>query len=185
MSEQSDRVKTWRKRCKTRIIEAMGGACCVCGYNNCHTALALHHVDPSQKDFGFGATRANPKNWALLVEELRKCVLVCHVCHAEIHEGMAVIPENAPRFNEQFADYRELEKKNDDILAPCPVCGKLKPSYLKNCSYECAAKAMYRIDWDSIDLARELASKSIVKLAEELGCSDGAIHKRMKKIGLK
>jgi len=34
-------------------------------------------------------------------------------------------------------------------------------------------------------LNEELKTKSIVKLAEELGCSDGAIHKRLKKIGLK
>ena len=42
-----------------------------------------------------------------------------------------------------------------------------------------------QVDWDNIDLKKELESKSIVKLSEELGCSDGAIHKRLKKLGLK
>src|ERR1700688_4794367 len=101
MSKQSEKVKRWRKRCKERIIEAMGGQCCVCGYNRCQWALALHHLDPAQKDFGLGTIRANAKSWASIVEELRKCVLVCNNCHAEIHEGMVVVPNDAPRFNEK------------------------------------------------------------------------------------
>jgi len=39
------------------------------------------------------------------VTELRKCVLICHNCHFEIHSGIGTgkIPENPPRFNEEFA----------------------------------------------------------------------------------
>lgn len=186
MSKQSDKVKRWRKRCKERVITAMGGKCCVCGYSRCASALALHHLDPTQKDIGLGALRANAASWDTIVKELRKCVLVCHVCHSEIHDGMTFVPADAPRFNELFADYKSLEaNENEDILTPCLVCGKMKPSYLKNCSYECAGKSRYKIDWDNVDLEKELQNKSVVQLAEELGCSDGAIHKRMKKLGLK
>jgi hypothetical protein len=184
MSKQSERVKTWRRNCKSRIIEAMGGKCCICGYNECQSALALHHLDPTQKDIGLGAIRANPQSWDKIVQELRKCVLVCHVCHSEIHEGIATVPISAPRFNEDFADYKRLEKA-EEILTPCPVCGKLKPEYLKNCSVECAGRSRYKIAWEKFDLQEELKNKSVMQLAEELGCSDGAIHKRMKKLGLK
>lgn len=172
----------------------MGGACCCCcGYNRCQSALALHHLDPSQKDIGLGAIRANPKNWNTIVEELRKCVLVCHVCHSEIHEGIREVPKDAPKFNEEFASYKKIEEKitysalekQIAILTPCPVCKKLKPEHLINCSLECAAKARYRVDWDQIDLQKELETKSVVMLAEQLGCSDAAIHKRLKKLGLK
>lgn len=184
MSKQSDKVKRWRKNCKARIITAFGGKCCVCGYDKCQRSLALHHIDPNEKDFSFGQIRANPKNWSNLVEELRKCVLVCHNCHCEIHENLIDVPSNAPRFNENFADYKSLEEKIEE-LTPCLICNKMKPAYLKNCSYECSAKSKYKVDWDSINLQEELKTKSIVKLAEELGCSDGAIHKRLKKLGLK
>jgi hypothetical protein len=184
MSKQSEKVKIWRKRCKERIITAMGGKCCVCGYNRCQSALALHHLDPAQKDIGLGAIRANPKSWITIVKELRKCILVCHVCHSEIHEGIIQIPIGAPKFDESFVDYKKLES-DEDILTPCPVCNKPKPAHLKNCSYECSARSKYRVDWDNIDLQEELKTKSIVKLSEELGCSDATIHKRMKKIGLK
>ncbi len=109
MSKQSERVKRWRKHCKERIIAAMGGSCCICKYNTCRSALALHHLNPNKKDFGFGSVMANPKNWAVLVEELRKCVLVCHNCHSEIHEGLAKVPDDAPSFNEDYASYKDLE----------------------------------------------------------------------------
>jgi hypothetical protein len=184
MSKQAEAVKKWRRSCKERIITAMGGKCCVCGYRKCFAALALHHLDPSQKDFSFGKIRANPKSWEVIVAEIRKCVLVCHNCHSEIHVGMAVVPSNAPRFDEAFADYKSLESE-EKILTPCPVCGILKPAHLVNCSLECAGRSRYKVDWDHIDLAEELKIKSVVELAEELGCSDAAIHKRMKKVGLK
>lgn len=108
MSKQSDRVKRWRKRCKERIITAMGGSCCICKYNKCQSSLALHHLDPKKKDFRFGGIRANPKSWDKIVDELRKCVLVCHNCHNEIHEGMTKVPLNAPKFNEEWKDYSKI-----------------------------------------------------------------------------
>lgn len=183
MSYQSESVKRWRKRTKERIIQAMGEKCCLCGYNKCQSALALHHLDPSEKDFSFGAIRANAKNWETIIKELRKCVLVCHVCHSEIHEGISQVPHDAPKFNENFADYKKFEYEAS--LTPCPVCGKMKAPYLKNCSRACVGKSKYRVPWDSIDLVKELKSKSVLQLAHELGCSDGAIHKRLRKLGLK
>ena len=182
MSIQSDKVKKWRRNCKEKIVQAMGGACCICGYNRSNNALALHHLDPSKKDFGLGAIRANPTKWIKIVEELRKCILVCNNCHSEIHEGLTEVPSNAPRFNEEFANYEKVEKESEKYLTPCPVCGTLKSLSLKYCSRECSAKSKYKVDWDQIDLVKELKNKSIVQLAEDLGCSDAAIHKRLKRL---
>ncbi len=184
MSRQSENVKRWRVNCKSRIITAMGGVCCICGYNKCHRALVLHHLNPKEKDISFGTIRANPKSWQLIVKELRKCILVCSNCHAEIHEEVIVIPEDAPRFNETFTDYLLLEEKFVDLTA-CPICGKLKPVHLINCSRECAGKSRGKIDWERINLQEELKGKSILALSEEIGCSDGAIHRRLRKLGLK
>lgn len=187
MSKQSEKVKRWRKACKTRIVEAMGGSCCVCRYNKCFSALALHHINPHEKDFSLGKARANIKSWAKIVKELRKCVLICNNCHSEIHEGITFIPMDASSFNEKYVDYSLLEAADnqDKLMSPCPVCQKLKPKHLKNCSVQCAAISKYKVDWNSINLEEELKTKSIVKIAEEIGCSDGAIHKRLRKMGLK
>lgn len=109
MSKASEKVKTWRRRTKARMIASMGGQCAICGYKKCHAALAFHHLDPSKKDFGFGAMRASPKNWLKIVDELKKCILLCHICHEEIHDGMTQIPKEYPQFDEKYRDYKALQ----------------------------------------------------------------------------
>jgi hypothetical protein len=161
----------------------MGGKCVCCGYNKCTRSLALHHLDPFQKERTLGSIRANAINWGKIVEEVKKCILVCHNCHNEIHEGITEIPKNLPTFNELYSDYKELEKHGK--LDECPVCGKLKPTFKITCSRECSGKRQYKIDWDSVNLEEEIKTKSIVKISNELGCSGGAVHKRLKKLGLK
>jgi hypothetical protein len=187
MSTGSDKVKKWRRKTKDRIIKAFGGGCCVCGYNNCVSALALHHLDPSQKDLGLGEIRANPKSWDTIVKELRKCVLVCHNHHCEIHEGIITVPVDAPKFDESVADYRTLEAEEGmrSDFDNCPVCNKLKRSSVITCSLNCAAKNRFKIDWSAVDLKEEIKDNSITSIAERLGCSDATVHKRLKKLGLK
>lgn len=186
----SEGVKRWRNNTKSRMVESMGGKCCVCGYNKCNTALAFHHLDPSKKDFSFGATRANPKNWNAIVDELRKCILVCNNCHSEIHENITDIPINPPKFDERFVDYKQIIQRSKEVISEskmieCPVCGELMGPQHKTCSYVCAGKLHYRVDWDSIDLEYELVNKTYVQVANELGVSDATVHKRAKKLGLK
>jgi len=182
MTINSEKVKAWRKRTKNRIICAMGYKCCICGYNKCQSALVLHHIDPSQKEFSFGAIRANSKSWAKIVIELRKCILLCHNCHSEIHEGLIFIPNDVPLFNEEFVSYdKDLKPKYDK----CPICKKNKKIKLKYCSRLCTYKSFWKIDWDSINLQIELQKKTVSQLARDLGCSDNAIYKRLRKLGLK
>jgi hypothetical protein len=189
MSKQSDGVKAWRKRTKQRIIDAMGGQCCICGYSKCPWALVLHHIDPAKKAFPLSAIRASSINWAAIVAELRKCVLLCHNCHSEIHHGMIQLPTNPAQFNEHYADYKqkklEVDKKEREAkLTPCPICKKLKHPGMVNCSVECATMARRRLDWDKIDLANLLWKLPTQQLAKQLGVSDKAIEKRSKKLGL-
>ena len=182
MSKNSENVKNWRKNTKNRIVEAMGGKCICCGYNKCNSALALHHLDPSKKEIGFGSIRANPVSWLKIVEELKKCVLICHNCHSEIHDGLITIPETYASFNESFSYYKDLENKSN--LDNCKICGKLKPNFKITCSKNCAGKCKDKINWDVIDLKSELESKSITQIAEELNCSNISVNKRIKRIGL-
>jgi hypothetical protein len=187
MSLKSERVKRWRKATKRRIIKSMGGKCQICSYDKCDSALALHHLDPSQKDLAFGAIRANPKNWLLIVEELRKCILVCHNCHSEIHAGMTQIPEKYSKFDESFVDYKpkKIKPKKIGEFNNCSVCGVEKPVHNKYCSLKCAGKSSRKVDWDSINLEDLYKYKSVVQIAEDLGISDSAVHKRLRILGLK
>lgn len=148
--------------------------------------MALHHLDPSKKDFSFGAIRANAINWNSIVIELRKCVLICHNCHNEVHDDMTEIPLDAPKFDEKFVDYKQLaDLKKGFSFTNCAVCEKPKAPHLKHCSRGCAAKSQYKVDWDSIDLELEYKTKSAIQISEEIGCSDGAVYKRLKKLKLR
>lgn len=179
MSKRSEAVKRWRSNTKTRIVKAMGGACVICGYNRCQSSLHLHHLDQSKKEFSFSSIRANCKSWSKIVEELRKCVLVCANCHGEIHEGLAVVPLDVPLFNEDFTEY----DNGSQIQTPCVVCGKLKPERQITCSRQCSAKRRCKIDWSKYDLREMSETMTRTEIAEVIGVSDAAVSKRMKRIG--
>jgi hypothetical protein len=63
-----------------------GGKCVKCGYNKCIGALQFHHTDPSKKSFGI-AEGYQRFSLAKLIEEAKKCILVCANCHSEIENA--------------------------------------------------------------------------------------------------
>ena len=183
MSKNAENVKAWRKRTKERIIESMGGRCNICNYNRCSDALDLHHVDPTEKEVSLSGIRANPRSWARIVYELRKCVLLCANCHRELHAGIVVLPENYNLFDDEYVDYK-LEKFQKET-SYCPVCGVEKPIHNKTCSHSCAAKLVGKVDWDSVDLVGLLREHgSFTGVGEKIGVSDNAVRKRAMKLGL-
>lgn len=177
MSNSAEAVKRWRKNTKAKMVAAMGSKCQCCGYNSCNEALAFHHIDPTIKDMGFGDTRANPKKWEKLVEELKKCILVCHNCHSEIHAGVRELPSSFAQFDENFADWRKVEECDS-----CPVCNKEKSTKQKFCSPRCAQTNRRKVNWDEIDLLDLLSKYKISELETMLEVSNAAIYKRRDKI---
>lgn len=155
----------------------MGGKCQCCGYDTCKDALAFHHIDPRQKDLSFGDLRASPKSWDKVAAELRKCILVCHNCHSEIHAGVRELPEQFATFDESYADWRKIEEYDN-----CPVCDKQKPAKQKYCSHKCSSTNRRKVDWEKIDLLKLLSEYTISELEEKLGVSNAAIYKRRDKI---
>ena len=177
MSLSADRVKSWRKRTKERMVAAMGGSCQCCGYDKCKDALAFHHVDPTKKELGFGGLRANPQNWDTTVQELKKCILVCHNCHSEIHAGVRTLPNQYSKFNDEYTDYKKVLEYDE-----CPVCNKSKDKKYKFCSPKCAQTNRRKVDWDRIDLLDLMKKHTISELEEMLKISNAAIYKRRDKI---
>ncbi len=158
----------------------MGKKCQCCGYATCYQALELHHIDPNEKEFSFGSVMSNPKKWTKIVEELRKCILVCSNCHREIHACIRQLPSIYAIFDESFVDY----KPETEMLSPCLICGKEKPKQQKTCSYQCAIKLRGTFDWSKINLEHEMKTKSMLKISQEIGMSYTAIRKRAAKLGL-
>ena len=178
MRSSYENVKEWRRNTKLRLIEAFGGECAICRYSKSKEVFDFHHLDPGDKE---SLITAKCMSWVRVVAEVRKCVMLCANCHREVHAGVAIVPEDAPRFDESFLDYR-YSKYCDD----CPICGERKPVSQKTCSRSCGARVRYKVEWNKYDLAslyEELGS--FVGVARFIGgVSDNAVRKRMKKIGI-
>lgn len=58
-------------------------SCTRCGEDK-HWRLSFHHIDPATKSFNI-ATSYGSVSRDKLVEEIKKCIPVCHNCHSDIH----------------------------------------------------------------------------------------------------
>lgn len=170
-----DSVRRWRVATKERIVLAMGGECYTCGYSSCNEALALHHLNPAEKDFGLGRVRVNPKSWEKIVVELRKCILLCHNCHSEVHAGHREWPEARNYFNEDFAEYREILPQTF-----CKVCKEPKGYRATYCSVTCSWKDRPgRVDWSGLEDMKKTMNN--VEIGKALGVSEAAVRRQLKK----
>jgi transposase len=87
---RADAVVRRRRRVKQILVEEAGGRCRLCGYNASVVALEFHHLDPREKRFGV-ASRGVARSLDSVRAEVRKCVLLCSNCHAEVEAGIRSI----------------------------------------------------------------------------------------------
>ena len=177
------KVKNWRQKTKKRLIDGFGGCCNRCGYDVYHGSMDFHHIDPSEKSFSISQGMKNPKKWNDLVEEVKKCVLLCNRCHHELHgeiwslEDIKIIP---------FSGHKDKLKKETQT-GSCPIC--LNPVYLNRicCSRSCSGKrsrSKSKTKWPEIDLLLKMISESNKsQVANKLGVSETAVRKHLKKHG--
>ena len=177
MSVNSERVKRWRKNTKRRLVEAFGGKCAGCSYARCDGALEFHHLDSAQKDFALSNARGNIVSWERIVAEIRKCVMLCSCCHKEVHCGYREVPDDAPRFDEEFATYKH---KKEQLKDTCPICGGEKLIVNLTCSRACAAKKSGKVDWTKIDVvALYTQHQNYSKIGGMLGVTGATIKRRL------
>lgn len=74
-----------RRRMSSKIKTEHGGACVVCGYDKCITALEFDHIEPKTKEFGVSEMRSQI---VPALKEAAKCLLLCCRCHRERHAGL-------------------------------------------------------------------------------------------------
>ena len=108
-----------RRIYKNNIVRTMGGCCACCGYNKSNRALELHHINPNEKNFGISSKTYLA--WDKLENELKKCILVCSNCHAEIEDGLLTVSDSTfsqEIFNEISIEINQKKDKNK-----CIDCG--------------------------------------------------------------
>jgi len=86
--------KFGRHNRKIAIITQYGGKCQLCGYDRHIDILVFHHKNPKHKDFAIGNKLGRCDSY--LAKELKKCILLCPNCHAEVHAGHRKLSEIIP-----------------------------------------------------------------------------------------
>jgi DNA-binding transcriptional ArsR family regulator len=88
---RSEAVVDRRRKVKRQLVDEAGGACVLCGYRRWVGALQFHHLDPGRKEFHV-SHRGHSRSLARSRSEIRKCVLLCANCHAEVEGRFATLP---------------------------------------------------------------------------------------------
>ena len=71
-------ILIWAK--KLKAIKLLGGECEYCGDNNIFH-LVFHH----KKDKLYNINDIKSYRWDIIEKEIKKCSLLCHNCHNELH----------------------------------------------------------------------------------------------------
>jgi hypothetical protein len=68
---------------KLYFIKKLGGKCLHCGYSVNIAALVFHHL--GDKEFQLDVRALSNRKIGPILKEVAKCKLLCHNCHAEVH----------------------------------------------------------------------------------------------------
>lgn len=133
MTKNSEAVAKRRRKLKALAVEFMGGKCHRCGWNEHQSGLVPHHVNESKKSFGIGSN-GNTRSWKAVMEECKKCILLCSNCHHVIHatgEDFYFDEANIPHYIEP--EQHKIPKS----FKGCVDCGKeisIRALRCKQCS---------------------------------------------------
>mgnify|MGYP001559615702 FL=1 len=82
----SEWVINSRRNKKEKLVKIFGGKCIICGYKKYSGALDFHHINPKTKSFAL-SVKGLCYSWATVMDEAKKCVLLCKNCHTEVENN--------------------------------------------------------------------------------------------------
>lgn len=160
---------------KVKLMQFLGGKCNRCGYNKNYAALQFHHINPKEKEFNIDIRKCSNYNWDRLLDEAKKCELLCANCHFEHH--------NPNYCGDEISEVYKSMPINLDTVNICQ-CGKIiddKASKCESC-YHLTTRKVIRPSKE--ELTKMVWEKPTRVLAEEFGVSDVAIAKWCKMYGI-
>lgn len=173
MQPKKEVMKNHREKKKAQLISILGGSCWICGYDRVPSALEFHHLDPTTKEIGISTHLT--RSLESLIDEIKKCALLCANCHREVHAGLVEVPSVhiwVPLSIEEIATY------------PCKGC-QAPISKGIYCSTKCSVDSRRLVNWeqerDNILEMRDNKKMSFVAMAIHYGCSDKTVAKWYKK----
>lgn len=177
MSTSYDRVKKFRQKRKQQIIYIMGEKCALCGYNKTASALELHHLDPSKKDFGISENINT--YWDAINKEIQKCILVCSNCHREIHDNLILKEQLISSYNKERGEEitQEILKYKTKHHSYCQICGKEISLHCHYCQ-DCYKKSIINPNKPSREELKDLIrTVSFAELGRRFKISDNGVRK--------
>ena len=81
------------KKRKLELIKLHGTECSQCGYSKNYSALEFHHVVPGEKNFQLDLRSLSNRRWDVILKEVKKCILICSNCHAELHHPECILED--------------------------------------------------------------------------------------------
>ena len=170
------KAKNFQQRRKINIVYVLGGKCSVCGYNKCIQALDAHHINPEEKEL----TLSENHNIATIkiLEELKKCTLLCANCHREYHAGELEV-ELCSTYDENKAQevLELIEASKHKQLHYCKECGK---QITKGATYcvECGEKSRRVVERPAREELKDLIRNlPFTTIAKQYGVTDNAVRK--------
>lgn len=111
-------MKSWeqrllRKEARRKNMEMdasikLNRGCLLCNYNKCADALHWHHLNPHDKEKKIMyRLKKEGSSVETYFREIKKCILVCANCHAEIHNGM----------HSEYIDESSTPEKNNSQIS--------------------------------------------------------------------
>jgi hypothetical protein len=84
----------------------------MCSYDRNFSALEFHHTEPNAEEFQLDLRSLSNRSWARILEEAKKCILVCSNCHKEIHNpGCTMALANSiPGYDAELPKQRNKKK---------------------------------------------------------------------------
>lgn len=87
LREQRREKRDWIQKYKVER------GCLVCGYNKCAAALDFHHTG-YDKEHEISRMVNELQSVDKILEEVKKCVILCRVHHTEVHEALIDLEEH-------------------------------------------------------------------------------------------
>lgn len=193
MDNSAKHKKYWREQIKARGVQALGGKCAICGgvFEDC--CYDYHHLDASQKDFTISNVNTNgARSWLKVRDEIKKCALLCAVCHRRLHAGYVTLDNTINYFNDDYYEWDLCDAKQVDSSTGkpipsrsriCPICGGEKSPNAEKCE-KCAKTHEPRFEVTREQLKELIYTTPFTRIGEQFGVTDNAIRKRCIAYGL-
>lgn len=169
------KVKNWRNKTKQYLVKCLGGKCNRCGYNRYDGVLDFHHIDSKKKLYTIANLLRNPVNFDIIRTEAKKCVLLCKICHGELHADLWKIDDISLYEFDESVEYPIRKKQT--VERSCRSCSKKfkcgRKDSKKYCSKQCADFARRTKPRPSVDdLKKEFKSSNYSEMGRKYGVSD-------------